>query len=320
MFIFSKDKLCSLLPLFRLVGEVSIGTNVELQLCRQLLSHSNGLPYDIGHPLIVKYSKWAKREDNMFSGKIEGSIHPLVYQPGTSWAYGPGLDLAGKVVEILTGKDLDEYQQENIWGPLGAKSTSFRPVKHFAPDGLPPMQEMAYYSAEKNGIVAGESVWKLEPRDAIGGAGLYSTANDYIRLLSALLRGGAPLLTKDSVDLLFSPQLGSGSVQALRKFLIGESVETSLSRWYATSDEEYANIQEIQHCLAGCLTTEDVPGRRKKGSVNWGGLPNLSWWIDRESGIAATIFTQLMPPGGPNVRMLVVELEDALYKLARERK
>lgn len=284
-------------------------------LHRHLLTHSNGLPYDIGHPLVLKYSTWAKREDNMFSGKIEGSIHPLVYQPGTSWAYGPGLDIAGKVVEILTGKDLDAYEQENIWGPLGAKSTSFRPVKHFAPNAPPPMQETAYRS--ENGLVAGESVWKLEPRDAIGGAGLYSTPNDYIKLLSALLRGGAPLLSKESVDLLFAPQLGPGSVQGLRKFIIGDSVETSFSRLWASSDEEYANVQEIQHSLAGAVNTEDVPGRRKKGTVNWGGLPNLSWWVDRESGVAATVFTQLMPPGDPNSRKLGLELEDALYKLVR---
>lgn len=254
----------------------------------------------------------------MFSGKIEGSIHPLVYQPGTSWAYGPGLDLAGRVVEILTGKDLDEYEQENIWGPLGAKSTSFRPKKHFAPRMVPPLQEMAYY--RNNALVVDKSVWKLEPRDAIGGAGLYSTANDYIKLLSALLRDGAPLLSKESVDLLFSPQLGSGSMEGLRKFLIGETVEMSLSRWWAESDEGFADIQEIQHSLAGCLSTEDVPGRRKKGTMNWGGLPSLSWWIDRESGVAATIFTQLMPPGDPESRKLGVELEEALYKLVRETK
>lgn len=251
----------------------------------------------------------------MFSGKIEGSIHPLVYQPGTSWAYGPGLDLAGRVVEILTGKDLDAYEQENIWGPLGAKHTSFRPVKHFAPNAPPPVQETAYRS--ENGLVKGESLWKFEPRDAIGGGGLYSTPNDYIRLLSALLRGGAPLLKKESVDILFSPQLGPGSVQGLRKFIVGDSVETSFSRLWAPSDEEYANVPEIQYSLVGSLNTEDVPGRRKKGTVNWGGLPNLSWWIDRESGIAATVFTQLMPPGDSNSRKLGLELEDALYKLYR---
>jgi len=251
----------------------------------------------------------------MFSGKIEGSIHPLVYQPGTSWAYGPGLDWAGRVVEIITGKDLDDYEQENIWGPLGAKNTSFRPVKHFSPNVPPPMQETAY--GGENGLVKGESVWTLEPRDAIGGAGIYSTPNDYSKLLAALLRGGAPLLKKESVDILFSPQLGPGSVAGLREFIIGDSVETSFSRQYSQSDEDYDKIPEIQHSLVGTLNTEDVPGRRKKGSVNWGGLPNLTWWIDRESGIAATVFTQLMPPGDSNSRKLGLELEDALYKLYR---
>ena len=248
----------------------------------------------------------------MFSGTIEGSTHPLVYQPGTSWQYGPGLDWAGKVVEAVTGQDLDAYQQENIWGPLGAKSTTFRPIKHFAPNAPPPMQETAVQG--QNGLVVSKSLWSLEPRDAIGGAGLYSTANEYTKLLSALLRGGAPLLSKESVDTLFSPQLGPESLRDLRKFLIGKSVETSFSRLWATSDEEFANIQEIQGSLVGVVSTEDVPGRRKKGTVNWGGMPNLSWWIDRESGVAATVFTQLMPPGGAKARTLHIDLEEALYK------
>ena len=72
---------------------------------------------------------------------------------------------------------------------------------------------------------------------------------------------------------------------------------------------------ELQHCLCGLINSENVKGRRRKNTVNWDGLPNLIWFIDRESGVTATFFTQLMPVVDMPVRHLLLELEQALYKI-----
>ncbi|KIW69188.1 hypothetical protein PV04_05081 [Phialophora macrospora] len=284
---------------------------------RQLFSHTSGFCYDVGNPLILKWSAQRGRTDNMFSGTIEGSTHPLVYQPGTSWAYSPGLDWAGQVIEAITKQDLDTYMQENIWRPLHATHMTFHPTKHFSPDPMPPLQETAVRSGNSLSSKPGTSPWPLEVRDAIGGAGLYGTATDYIKLLSCLLQGGAPLLEKASVDELFRPQIGEASTAAFRAFLLN-SIGHRLFRQSgdeATKDE----LMPVGHSLVGQVNMLDVQGRRKKGSVSWGGLPNLGWVIDREGGVAATLFTQVLPPGDPLCREMLVELEAALYRLKEKK-
>jgi CubicO group peptidase (beta-lactamase class C family) len=178
---------------------------------------------------------------------------------------------------------------------------------------MPPLQETAL---RKDGGVASTpvpSLWKTDPAEAIGGAGLYGTANDYIKLLSCLLQGGAPLLKTSSVDELFKPQLGEASRQSFRAF----QLNSGGFRLFTESADESAKEQlmPISHSLVGQMNLEDVPGRRKKNSVAWGGLPNLGWWIDREGGVAGTMFSQIYPSGDPTMRELMVELEGATYRL-----
>ncbi|CAH0052207.1 unnamed protein product [Clonostachys solani] len=282
---------------------------------RQLLTHSSGFCYDLRHPLLVKYSEWAGRQENMFSGTIEGLYHPPVFQPGTSWEYGPGLDWVGQVIEKLTGMNYSEYQQINIWEPLGAKDTTFYPAKCGVTEG--DIHELAFRAEgeRSQNLKAGPSPWKFECRDALGGAGLFSTANDYSKLLSALLAGGGPLLSEASIVELFSPQLGVSSMAALREFVVGEGPEGGKAWLYTQSPEEWKDVMEIRHCLCGLLNSKDVAGRRRKNTVNWDGLPNLVWFIDRESGVAATLFTQTMPIDDPPLRQLVLDLETALYTM-----
>lgn len=278
---------------------------------RQLLSHSSGFAYDLAHPSLLKYSAWANRKENMFSGTIQGQTHPLVFQPGTSWIYGPGLDWAGRVIEVLTDQDLDTWQQANIWGPLGAEKTTFRPSKHFSQSE---MQETGYRDAPGAQLKLGPSVWPWAARDALGGGGLYSTVNDYSKLLSVLLRGGGSILKPSSVDMLFSPVLGAESMKALRAFGIGDSPATSETSLFVNDPAQWRHVQDLQYTVAGIITTEDIEGRRKKGTVSWSGLPNLAWWIDRETGVAAVLFTQIMPFGDGVARSLLIELERAVYK------
>ena len=72
---------------------------------------------------------------------------------------------------------------------------------------------------------------------------------------------------------------------------------------------------EIGHCLCGLVNSEDVMDRRKKNTVNWDGLPNLMWFIDRQSGVAVTLFTQVMPGDDLLIKQIFTELETALYKI-----
>ncbi|BCS17870.1 serine hydrolase domain-containing protein [Aspergillus puulaauensis] len=292
---------------------------------RQLLCHTSGFVYDSSSPLLQKWSKSQGRSAYTFSGSMDGYTHPLLFQPGTSWGYGAGLDWAGQLIERVTGSPLSKYMQENIFSKLATSSTTF----HHPSDNRvatptnstqPPLLEMAYRAPASNTnksttttpeppLTPAPIILQYPLKQDLGGIGLFSTPADFTSLLSSLLRGGDSLFRqgKESVNLLFAPQLGpqSESAQALPKGL-GRQMRRILG---ASSTD----TGTVDHALAGTVTTRDIPGRRRAGSVSWSGLPNLHWWIDRDTGIAGALFTQLMPPADARVTELLIELERALY-------
>lgn len=54
----------------------------------------------------------------------------MIFEPGNNWSYGPSIDWAGKVVEKVSGKSLEDYFNDVIWTPLGMKNTTFHPEKY----------------------------------------------------------------------------------------------------------------------------------------------------------------------------------------------
>jgi CubicO group peptidase (beta-lactamase class C family) len=162
--------------------------------------------------------------------------------------------------------------QKNIWAPLGAKNSTFFPTSFFS-DSNPISSEIEtmHRNPETGSLSPGSSIWPRECKDALGGAGIWSTPTDFGKLLVCLLRGGNPLLKPESVEELFRPQLGDNSLEGLKRFC-----DYSMgSLW----DSPPALRVQINHSLAGTVNTEDVKGRRAAGTVNWGGLPCMSWFV-----------------------------------------
>ncbi|KAL3496344.1 beta-lactamase/transpeptidase-like protein [Aspergillus germanicus] len=292
---------------------------LRLQLTRyaisNMLSHAAGFGYDSSSPLLQEWSTSQGRTAHTFSGSMDGYRHPFIYQPGTSWEYGAGVEWAGQLIEQVTGSTLGEYMQTNIWSRLGATSTTFHP--ELRPDTLPPQMQMGERVSVGQGnesIKPGKVILGHPLKDDIGGIGLFSTPMDFMKLLSALVQGNGPLLSKEGVDLLFAPQLSDESRMVMPKAL-GKQMRRVLGI-YSMDDAEQAD-----HSLGGPITLKDIPGRRRRGTVSWGGLPNLHWWVDRETGVAAALFTQIMPPADAVVTDLLIKLEKALYGIvSRARK
>jgi len=203
--------------------------------------------------------------------------------PGTGWEYSPGMDWAGVVVERLSSQRLEEYMSENIFKPLGMNSTTFRindradvkeklisPVTReaaenaFPPGKLKPLKEYRSTGAF--------------PYDA-GGGGLHLPPSDYAKLLQALLKNDGTLLKPETVELLFKPQLSPELVKSFVDNAKGKPT-AALRAGFSTSileaDETEVDFDSaVNWAFGGLLTVKDVPGRRKKGSLAWTGLPNL---------------------------------------------
>lgn len=178
---------------------------------------------------------------------------------------------------------------ENIFSKLATSSTAFHHPSQYRVSSTtnntqPPLLEMAYRAPTSitNKSTTPSPISPLTPTPIIlqyplqqdlGGIGLFSTPTDFTSLLSSLLRGGDSLFCQgdESVNLLFAPQLGSQSepAQALPKAL-----GFQMRRILGASSTDTGTVD---HALAGTVTTRDIPGRRRAGSVSWSGLPNLHW-------------------------------------------
>jgi CubicO group peptidase (beta-lactamase class C family) len=251
-----------------------------------------------------------------YVSRVENGFTELGSTGFASWYVVPGAYSFSWVpkkrqVEALAGQDFESYMQEHILKPVGATSTTFHPDRHFGQGKWQPlMQEMAEISSDGSYVKAAPP-WHGDPQIALGGIGLYTTPSDYGKLLGALVSGGKPLMKKETVEELLRPQdIGDEAVESLQDFIFGKPY--GLDRHLRTTEDKTSPAPLVLQSLAGTVTTENVKGRRKRGTVNWGGNPNIIWWIDREGGVAAAVFTQLRP----NFEMkytLSLDLEDALY-------
>jgi len=271
---------------------------------RRLLTHSGGLGLSMMDP---KLKQWAQVKGIQvgLTGSIDRDFtYPLIYEPGEGWAYGPGLDWAGRLVERLNGgMRLGEYMKRNIWDPLGMASTTFDLEAN--PDLK--ARKVAVTVREPSGILAHfpETIYPSPAEDDAGGGGAYSTAPDYLNMLKSILQDDGRLLKSSMIDEMFKPQLPDP------KYLEGV---LAIPELLATFAPNFPVGLKVNYGLGGLLNMEKLSSGRNVQSMQWGGYSNLSWWIDREGGICGTYFSQLLP-GIDEVSVdLRVNCETVLYR------
>ena len=122
---------------------------------------------------------------------------PLYFEPGTRYQYGFCHDILGAVVEVASGIKLSDYVRKYILDPLGMRDTGYRPS-----DEQKSRFAATYRYDNSNGTsiqIPTENPYALTDRYDSGGAGIFSCAKDYIKLVSALANGG---VSKDGYRLL----------------------------------------------------------------------------------------------------------------------
>jgi len=133
---------------------------------------------------------------------------PLVYEPGTRWSYSVGLDLMGRVIEVVSGQPFDTFLIERIIGPCGMTSSGFQ----VAPQNAPRLT--TNYGVVNGKLVpidpADKSVYLSPPAYPFGGAGLVTSPRDYDRFLRMLL--GMGMLGTTRVMSAAAVQLGTSNL------------------------------------------------------------------------------------------------------------
>lgn len=244
---------------------------------RHLLTHSSGMSYPGFNPLLLKY---AKMTGILLSGMMENSVKadftlPLLFEPGEGWEYGCSLDWAGKMVERVNGDiKLGDYMAQNIWGPLGMNLTTFRPQKHpdvgarlitrpmRMPDG-----SLLPEAPPQSGLFP-----TREPEDDYGGGGLFSCAQDYIKLLSSLLLDDGKLLKPATVEELCRPQLEDP------KYIQAVLDSSGAANFFAPS---FGPETRWDYALGGGIASDPLKNPAAKEVLCWAGLPNSFWVSSR---------------------------------------
>ena len=236
-------------------------------------------------------------------------LYPLVFEPGTQFMYGTSLDWAGKLIERVTGQSLEEYMKKHIFEPLGVTGITFFPHEH--PELRDKIPGMCVRTPE-GGLAPNTDPFINEGvKDAFGGHGAYGQMEQYLKIQRSILANDGKLLKPETVDKqMFTPQLPQISPE-LHKSLYEFRHHPMAAMCIGDNDPEI----ESDWGIGGIIFEEDDVGRRKKGTLNWGGMPNTFWIIDREADLAFTFGTQVLPPGDVPTGKMIKEVELALYEI-----
>ncbi|MBI5260389.1 MAG: serine hydrolase [Bradyrhizobium sp.] len=272
---------------------------------RRLLTHTAGFAYEMWNDRIARYME-EKQIPPMRSGKLLALTVPLANEPGERWEYGVNIEMVGRLIEAVSGLDLETYLQKQVLGPLGMRDTSYIARAGWA-------GRMAAVHARK---ADGALEVMTEPPGAAGarefypgGGGLFSTASDYLRFLRALMNGGelegARILKEETVALMGANHMGALNVQPLPTQNPQLSCDVDLmpgivKKWG----------------LSFLINVEAVPGGRSAGSLAWAGLNNTYFWLDPAAKIAGVFMTQILPFVDPVVLKAFDAFERAVYQVA----
>jgi CubicO group peptidase (beta-lactamase class C family) len=297
-----------ILPEFAELGIVSDGGESQAAVptfqkatVRQLATHTSGLGYEFYDTATARYLK-ENGQPSVLTGTAAGLRYPRLFEPGTRWQYGIGVDWLGLVIEAIDGRRIDRFCQEEIFRPLRMESTRFEASS---------VPELADVFARNRG--GGFEPVQLSPPsqpEVYGmGSALYSTASDYIRFLRMFLAhgelDGARILSSDRVGEMLANQIGDLRVQSLASATPDLSADLNILPGFAKS-----------HSLGFMRLEEAIPGRRAAGSQFWGGVLNTHFWFDPASDVAAVLMTQSLPFMDPAVMSAYERFERAVYDVA----
>ena len=190
-------------------GPVPVRTPATVQ---DLLRHTAGLTYEFlgDAPVQQQYQALrlgSRRRSNAELSQTLAEL-PLMFEPGTTWAYSRATDVLGRLVEVVSGQTLGAFLQREILAPLGMVDTGF---------AVPSAQQHRIAEPFAHDPDGGEPMAVIEPREVPalegGGGGLMSTALDYARFLQCLRnRGelnGVRLLGPQTVAFMTADHLGT---------------------------------------------------------------------------------------------------------------
>ncbi|MSP03361.1 MAG: class A beta-lactamase-related serine hydrolase, partial [Acetobacteraceae bacterium] len=264
---------------------------------QDLLRHTAGLVYapPIGMgpvSLLYRDSNMSNRDETLAQMVTKLSMLPLEHQPGEVWEYSMATDVLGRVLEVVTGMDLDRVLEERVTKPLGMASTGFyireADRDRVAQPRIDPAtgQRPAFFDPA------------AKPKRLSGGGGAVSTASDYLRFCQMMMAGGkfgsTRVLAPSTVTLMTTNALRAG---------IGYSM-AALTR---SGDIAPTPAMGQGFGLGFSIRTEagqnPLPG--SVGSYYWTGAYGTTFYVDPEDKMILIMMIQVPLSEGASYRRTV---------------
>ncbi len=262
---------------------------------RHLLTHTSGFSYKFTSSRLANFNPetWDFKDN------------PRLFEPGTSWQYGTSTDWVGKIIEKVSGQDLETYFKESITGPLKMQSTFFN-----VPESLTG-RIVSWGSRDSTGFQETQRIPEKPATTFSGGGGLYSTPHDYLTFLKCLLNDGEldgrRILKAETVAMMFENQLPEN------QSLVHNLPEGDL----VSFDGEFMDEAD-KHGLAWAIEDNEDEVIRSKGAAYWAGIGNSYYTIDKDQGIALVYFTQFLPFNDPESFKFYRFFEKQVYSKLKE--
>ncbi|MGB5950426.1 MAG: serine hydrolase domain-containing protein [Parvibaculum sp.] len=274
---------------------------------RDLLTHTSGLTYGFmpGHPVAKLYRQ--RGIDGAATGDItlkemvaRLSELPLLFSPGEKWNYSVSTDVCGYLVEVLSGRPLDELLASRIFAPLGMNDTGFHvpaeKLGRFTTNYEKDLRTRAVRAIDRGDET---SIYARPRKFLSGGGGLVSTMTDYWRFCQMILDGGVfegtRLVSPKTIEFMSLNHLPGGRTMK-------EMSTAAFSELAGDGAGFGLGFQVI-------LDPAEAQAVGSAGNLSWGGAASTYFWIDPEEDLVAILMTQLMPsstyPLRPQLQQLV---------------
>ncbi len=282
-------------------GTPRLRAPVRAVTLRDLLTHTSGFGYDFAD---ADLAVWVPTLGEVPPNSQAGYEYPLLFDPGTRWAYGIGLDWVGRLVEAVSGQDLESYLRQHVFDPLGMADTSM----YLSAQAQPRAAALGLRTPDGLALLAIEEPWDgITFEMASGGGGLYSTVADYLRFTRMLLGGGqldgTRVLDESTVELMGTDQIAPLSADGWRTTQPGFSADVDLLPG-----------QRVGWGLSFMINTEPTAEGRAADSLGWAGAANSYFWIDPSRGVTGVFATQILPFNDPAAARAFAEFEAAVYQ------
>ncbi len=298
-----EDPVAKYLPKFGatqvLYADGSLAPQARPMEIRELLMHTSGLTYDFMEDTPVGQLYREARIMNDATRTLEEVIDalaeiPLASQPGSRWHYSVGIDVAARLIEVLSGQSLGSFLKERIFDPLGMVDTGFSVAdsnlnRLSAMYGLPDLIGRDHTGTRLVEAAIGGFNERIDVSDTYptgtpdvfsrGGLGLFSTIGDFASFAQMLLNGGrldgARIIGRKTLELMHANHLPS-----------------ELLPWQLLGRDNPGLGFGL-----GSRVMMDVAASAGPGSVGeygWAGAAKTYYWVDPAEDLVGLFMSQYM--------------------------